>query len=383
MRITYIVRTDGACDYYRVDLPLKCLAANTKGVNFIHRMTEAEVASAAARDDFKVLRYLSEAEIIVVPRLWGYKPMELLRQINPTAKIVLEYDDDMFKISPFSPHYKEHGFDEFEVILPGDKKITKVWEDGKNIDLAYNRQKAQETVKAITEADMVTVTTERLAERYRPFNKNVVALPNCIDLSRWNKLPLLPRQGIRLGWFGGSSHYEDWCVVSGILTRVMKENPSVKLVLMGVKFDGTLRGIPQDRIEFHKWIETPAYPLKAAILDLDLSLIPLRETEFNAGKSAIKYIEMASLGVPSVVSHVPPYSDIATEDNAFWIEKNDPQAWYDGLTLAIRDKDLREKTGIVAKNYVREKFDIEKNFHLWGKAYKEVLDGVSVLADIK
>lgn len=380
MKLTYIVRTDGACDYYRVDLPLKCLSLHTKGENFIHRMTEAEVASAAARDDFKVLRYLSESEVIVLPRLWGYKPMELLKQINPTAKIVLEYDDDMFKISPFSPHYADHGFNEFEILLPGEKNPRKVWEDGKNIDLSYNRQKAEETVKAISEADLVTVTTERLADRYRSINPNVVALPNCIDLTRWSKLPLLPRPGIRLGWFGGASHYEDWCVVSGILSRVMKENPSVKLVLMGVKFDGTLKGIPEDRIEFHKWIETPAYPLKAAILDLDLSIIPLNDTEFNSGKSAIKYIEMASLGVPSVVSHVPPYSDIATEDNAFWIDSNDPNAWYEGLTLAIRDKELREKTGVIARDFVREKFDIEKNFHLWGKAYKEVLNGVTNLS---
>lgn len=375
MKITYLVRTDGACDFYRVEQPLKQLGKSTKGVNQIYEMTQASFMSACERDDSVVLSKLMSSDIIVIPRLWGVSMLRNIKLVAPQAKIVLEYDDNLFDVSPFSPHYADHGWDEFEFQVPGSKEILKVWEDGKNIDLKYNRLKTAETIDAMKEADMLTVTTKRLQKIYEVYNPNVAVLPNCVDLSLWNKLPLLPHKGIRLGWFGGSSHYEDWCVVAGILPEVMALNPEVTLVLMGHKFEGTLKGIPENRIEFHPWVKTAGYHYKAAILDLDLAIIPLKESRFNACKSPIKYLEMSALKVPSVCSFVPPYSDVATEENGFWIDENLPEAWKTGLNLAIRNPDLRKQVGLFARKTVEDYFDSSKTWPLWENAYKGVLNG--------
>ena len=81
---------------------------------------------------------------------------------------------------------------------------------------------------------MVTVTTPKLAEAYKPYNDNVVVLPNCIDLDLWKPMDLKPSDEIRLFWAGGSSHYEDWMMMTEVLPVIMDKYPQVKLVFMGL-----------------------------------------------------------------------------------------------------------------------------------------------------
>lgn len=378
MKIVYFDRTSGACDYYRAILPLTTLAKQNPE-HKVATLTRADVMVAIESDDNTAISKLLETDIIVIPRLAGTKFFNLMKSMNPRAKIILEYDDNLFKVSPLSPHYADHGIEDVTVELP-DGKLIDVWKDGVNIDLAKNKRVQDEIIEVLGRADAVTVTTNILADAYKSFTKNIIPLPNCVDFNKWQRLPLLPHKGLRMGWFGGSSHYEDWCLLSEVLPNVMEQYPHLKLVLMGTKFEGTLKKIPKDRIEFHPWEETPAYPYKAAILDLDFAIIPLRDNEFNRCKSAIKWIEMGALRVPSVTSYVSPYKELATEDNGVWIDSNDPKSWVEGIALMVENEKQRFLIGDSAYQTVLDKFDISKKWVLWESAYKEVLDGVTSFA---
>jgi glycosyltransferase involved in cell wall biosynthesis len=153
---------------------------------------------------------------------------------------------------------------------------------------------------------------------------------------------------------------------------IIKDYPQVKLVLMGARFDGTLKGIPEDRIEYHPWVSNDAYPYKAAILNPTIAVIPLVDNEFNKCKSSIKWIEMASLGVPAVTSNVSPYSEIATENNGVFVE-NSYGAWDKGIRMLLDDKMLRAKIGTEAQKTVYKSFDINKEYKQWGKAYERLV----------
>lgn len=371
MKITFFERTKGACDIYRATQPLTLI--KERGLHDVKVISPSEFAVAMRLDDAGILGRILAADVIVLPRLWGRGCFPDLKELNPRAKIVLEYDDDLFNVSPFNPAYAEHGVENVEISLQGER--IKLWEDGQNINLAANKKSQGETMDAMGQADLITTTTEILAERLRNFNPNVAVLPNCVDLNMWKRLPLQPRAGLRMGWFGGHSHYEDWTLLAPVLPRIMAQFPDLTLVLFGAKFDGTLKGIPKERIEYHKWEEFAAYPYKAAILDLDLALIPLRDNAFNSCKSAIKFVEFGALKVPSVVSFVSPYKEIATEHNAMWIEDNSPDAWVKGIRCMLEDPLLRTKTGLEAHQTVRNHFDIAQNYKLWAKAYEEVLRG--------
>lgn len=63
--------------------------------------------------------------------------------------------------------------------------------------------------------DCVTTTTELMAEKIRPFNKNVHVLVNAIDPNehQWNKVKI-ENGRVRLGWIGGVHHREDLSLMS-------------------------------------------------------------------------------------------------------------------------------------------------------------------------
>lgn len=363
MKITAFTKNDGACQFYRTIQPVTAIGLKTDTpVKILGPNSGPDDMESAIVADLFVQNGV--AEQVMIDTLKGLQ--------KQGKKVVLDYDDNLFEVSPLSPHYQDNGLCNIEHIMPDGSKV-KTWEDGVNgFDIERNKKNMEALIEGLKIADAVTVTTPILADIYREYNPNVIALPNCIDTNIWKPLPLKSRDDIRIGWFGGSSHYEDWVLLQDVLPVIMEKYKNVTLVVMGTMFHGTVRNLPQDRIEFHNWIPTPAYPYKAAILDLDIAVIPLRDNQFNRCKSPIKWVEMGALGVPSVTSDVSPYHEIARDDNGIFVD-NEDDAWIQGISLLIEDSILRAKLAGGALETVKQKFDINTQYHQWLDAYKELV----------
>ena len=363
MNLTAFIGNDSACDYYRVKLPLNTL--HEKG------SVPLTIIDKTAPNQDDIEKALG-ADLFVARGVADINMLENLKKLQKDGKkIVLDYDDNLLNVSPLSQHYLEHGTENVKIMMP-DGKEKVIWEDGVNIDLKQNKESLEVFKEALFVADAVTVTTDILANAYKDYTRNVFVMPNCIDSNLWKPLDFKERDEIRLTWFGGFSHYEDWFLLKDILPDIIKDYPQAKLVLMGARFDGTLKGIPEDRIEYHSWVSNEAYPYKAAILNPTIAVIPLVDNEFNKCKSSIKWVEMASLGVPSVTSNVSPYAEIATEDNGVFVE-NSYGAWDKGIRMLLDDKILRAKIGGEAQRTVNKKFDINNEYTRWGKAYERLV----------
>lgn len=366
MRITYFLRDNGACGFYRADLPMITMK-NKKA---------AELMKIENGEKLDKIEASLNADVFMIPRPSETRIMHSLLESMPSQKpIVIDYDDDMFNIHYLSPHYEDYGTENVTVNYFGQERI--LWEDGKKgFSLARNRNRLAEVKECCRRASMITVTTPLLAEAFKPYNGNVVALPNCLKMSMWKKLPLRSHEPeIRMLWTGGSSHYEDWCLLAEVLPLVMRKHRNLKLVIGGQKFDGTLKNCPLDQIEFKEWTDIKAHHLQCAIFDADFCIIPLVDNEFNRRKSAIKWLEMAALQVPCVMSHVSPYSEVYNGENAMMIENNSQAAWVEGLETMIEDRLLRAKIGQAAYESAKKDFDIEDQYMQWVKAYKGVIDG--------
>ena len=362
MKLTAFIGNESACDYYRVQLPL----------NTLHKEADVPLAILDKTSSPGELEKALGADLFVARGVAEVNMLESLKKIQKDGKkIVLDYDDNLLKVSPLSQHYREHGTENVKIMMP-DGKEKVIWEDGVNIDLKRNKESLEVFKEALFMADAVTVTTDILADAYKEYTRNIIVMPNCIDTKIWQPLDLKESDEIRLYWSGGASHYEDWYILKDVLPDIIKDYPQVKLVLMGVKFDGTLKGIPEDRIEYHPWIPTSAYPYKTMILNPTISLIPLVDNDFNKCKSAIKWVEMGSLGVPSVTSYVSPYKEVATEENGVFVE-NSYGAWNKGIRMLLDDKILRAKIGGEAQRTVYDKFDINKEYSRWEKAYERLV----------
>jgi len=335
---------DDGCSSYRIKNPYKAMKSEEVDVLFIDNKTSGE----------DLLSLVGGADIIVF-RQQHYKLMKMIidKQLSQ-AKLVVDFDDDIFNMCPYTDAYRVFGLE--EVTHEGKK----LWEDGKNgFDIAKNKAEADRSVEMIKNADLVTVTTDYLADVMKEIGaKETAVLDNAIDLKHWKKWDLKKKKEIRIGWTGGATHYIDWYTIKDSLKNVFDKykdsDYKLRLVIQGCKWDGVLKGI---NYEYHDWIAFEGHPYKTASLDLDIAIIPLVDTKFNRSKSAIKWYEFSSLGVPSVVSNVLPYSEEISESTA--MPYNTPEEFEEQLCKLIENEKLRRKIGNNAYKYVRNNKDLK------------------------
>lgn len=366
MNISYFLKETGGCSFYRAMLPLDTL----------HQQKLASVMRIEKGEDMeRIESAFAGADVVLFPRIAvNDKMLEVMDLLKKDGKLVVaDYDDNIWKVNPLSPHYKDYGLVEYQHVLydaEGKKNRVDVWKDNvtPGFSIKKNRERLDAVKRALGMVDLVTTTTDLLADELRKFNPSVAVLPNCVDLQRWQPIPLRPHDEIRMFWAGGSSHFEDLQIIGPVLPVIMQRFPRVKLVLMGVKFEGILKDLALDRVEFHPWEDNLSYPYKCAILAADLAIIPLVDNPFNRCKSPLKWVEQSALGVPSVVSNVSPYREIYNGENAAMVE-NTPEAWIEAISTMIREPMLRAKIGGIAQRYVEARYDIRRRAKDWLNAY--------------
>lgn len=110
------------------------------------------------------------------------KAIELLKKAG--KKIVFDNDDT---------YRPDSGFPKLEIM--GNKTMVE--------------EINEELYKNVKQADLVTTTTDFLAQEYKPLNKNVVVLPNCIDPFDWSEPKRNKGDKVRIGLVG-SVGYDDY-----------------------------------------------------------------------------------------------------------------------------------------------------------------------------
>lgn len=361
LKIISLPVDQGGCGWYRIRQPFEMIKRFTPH--------DVHIVDSSKDDMVEVTKAMSIADVVVV-RQGGEVGINELKTMPEfkNLKWILDIDDNIECIDPYSEHYSEYGTKEF--IHNDNGKKIKLWEDGVNIDLKKNIERIDSLIQGLRDADLVTVTTEKLREYALQYNKNVAVLPNCINFERWWKLPLKQNKKLRIGWSGGISHYRDWYTIKEPLNQLMREY-DFTLVMIGAEFKGIVDKDNQDRLEVHDWTPFKGHSYRMMCMNLDIALIPLEDMEFNQYKSSIKFLEMSAMGVPSVVPNILPYSEDINENNAFiYSTTND---FYKQLKSAIEDKKLRSKIGENAMKYVKENYCAKSNVNKWINAYSSIL----------
>lgn len=238
------------------------------------------------------------------------------------------------------------------------------------------------------EADLVTTTTEWLADEYRKLNSNVVMLPNCIDPFYFEEPLRNETDVVRIGVTGSVGSSTDLDVVAPII-RHYEHDPRVKIVFFSLppnrKENPIVNKIYRDEyafldsvdVEWHPTVNADVYYDKINSLKLDMMIIPRADNYFNRAKSNLKFLEASMFEIPCIVSGFAdgksPYQ-ANPEDQKYLKLIMNPIDWIPEMEKLISDKQLRLDMGKKAHEYVLKNYNIEDKGHLWEEAYQKMYD---------
>lgn len=295
------------------------------------------------------------ADVVVFHRPDDPKKVEAMRLIKQTGRKVVFDNDDTYK-----------SIDAMKFKHSLEKRTA--WLDD-----------------AIKEADLVTTTTEFLADEYRKINKNVVVLPNCVDPDDWDE-PIKNTNGkVRIGIVGSTAVNKDCHHIKNLL-KELSEDDNVEIVLFALPpvsdetkkmreiYDPEIQFWNTLKVEWQPFVPQPDYFETLRQLKLDVMLIPREDNYFNRCKSNIKFLEASMLEIPTIAQGfddgMSPYQQ--NGDDNYMLIAGTEEEFRAQLNKLISSKELREEMGLKAKEYVIGNYNIHEKGITWDEAYDKM-----------
>ena len=269
---------------------------------------------------------IMDYDVVVGQRITGQNDLWRDLAHDYSGLLVLDLDDDLIDVDPANT-------------------------------VPYNLYQPQKlfTVANVEMADVVTVSTPKLAEKIRRIrgNNDVTVLPNCAHPD-WIQ-PNIPNH-LTVGYMGSPFHKQDWTpnVYQGI-RNFASTHEHVQLRSMGGNYLG--RG-------------TGMQPIESVLKQMNfwVGLAPLTRNEFNESKSWCKALEYACRGIPIIASNVGQYPEwIESGGGGMLVENESATDWEHRLDL-IPDVEFRAKLSDQALKRAQAQ-TIDKHVHLWSKVY--------------
>jgi hypothetical protein len=400
MKVCAIPAGTGGVAFYRIKQPFRRAIKEGHDV-FIY---DYEV-----HDGNRLNQQQQYADIIIYQCPWSEAILQSVKMIKEgkafgnKTKVVIELDDNLFNVDPWNEKYNMFGTQEQRITVPKDDPVTQqnfidnskdnewvrtikhkdgsmsfdMWRDGHcAFNIEENTAKYKATSELLNIVDLITVTTPELGKQIRKIapKTNIAVLPNYIDFDRWLPMEINDTDEIRIGWQGGSAHFDDMRLIIRDLEKIHEKYNSgkkkkVRFCFMGIEYTSLFKTFG-DQVDYYPWhgdIET--YPLVVRDMKLDIALAPLKDTAFNRGKSPLKWIEYSALKVPTVASDIV-YEPYIKHGKTGMIAKKGE--WFKYIDELIQDKEKRKDIANRAYNRVKSKYG-ENNYALWLATLKDII----------
>ncbi len=318
------------------------------------------ISKSSHKSPRQISQELLGADIVTFHRPNTVNAHKVAFELKKAGKKIVFDNDDTFQFDENHPMYYLHSKD----------TIKKRAEEVNN--LLYN---------FIHNSDLVTTTTETLAEEYRKYNPNVVVLPNCVNPDDWADEPQRNTDGkIRIGIIGSIVYAKEFEPIKkqikqldadGRFTIVVFGLPEKRTKLVDKTFNKEFGFWDSlETLERVGWVEMVDYFDKLDDLKIDIAIMPRSEGHFNRCKSNLKFLEMSMLEIPTIAQSFPngPYEEL---DGKIGIKITDNSQWIDAI-MSLTNKEKRLQMGRDAKQYVLDNYTIQKNAYKWADAYNRI-----------
>jgi len=330
-------------DWWRVKNPLSQVSKNTDiDVKFVNKIvnkgdTEVEWNKAGKDNDIIYTSYMD------TPKAYAY--LRATCEAN-NAKHFMDLDDNLFEIPKTSPSYAHY--------KPGSPFL-------------------ENAARIIKDVDYLSVSTPYLKEACKRFvgrRKETVVLPNYIDPEKYKYYPGKVKDNgkdIVIGYQGSSTHFDDIFKTGFIwgLRYVMNKYKNVKFAVIGCAMEEFYDYLPKDRVETLEGTRDHTQWIKLwQKLPFDIGDATLTRSNFNKGKSSIKYYEYALRKIPAVYAFTEPYIRVVQENRTGFLA-NDELEWGEKLSWLVENQILRRRMADKARKDVLKNYTIQSNWRKW------------------
>jgi len=285
-----------------------------------------------------------DAEVCVFQRSLHRLHVQAMAKLKAAGvRIVLELDDDFRAVSPNNPA----------------------------IEMVHPRYSADSNWtyldKACRIAHTVVVTSDSLARRYGQHADRCVILPNYVP-EPYLAIERRPFDPARIGWGGNVySHPHDLQVATrGIRDAMAATGATFHVVGPGEPVPRMV-GCRPDMVSHTGFVPIPQWPHEVARIGVGVA--PLADTTFNRGKSWLKPLEMAALGVPCVMSPSAEYRKLHELTGIGYVAENHRQ-WKALLLTLLHDPERLDEEGELLRRLVAKfELTIEAQAHQWWDAW--------------
>jgi glycosyltransferase involved in cell wall biosynthesis len=237
-------------------------------------------------------------------------------------------------------------------------------------------------IKSMGVYNAITVSTDNLKDFYSKYRnpEYIYVCPNSLDMMErdkvngmdFSKSELYKKQPgeIRIIWSGSASHWENLKFIEKPVIEILKKYPNVTFYYTGLFGDLFQDKEVRNRIKTVGFCDLRDYGKILKEHKADFALAPLTDNDFNRAKSNLRVLEYGSVKIPSIVSPIVPYRCFNATEVIFAKEREE---WFKAMEDMINSKNMRDEYAESIYKRVKKDFNIDKNYKLWTKAFKNII----------
>ena len=347
-RVVVLPADESACGYYRMRLPAGAVGLIRPDWDIeVYRPSDVRLGGGAVGDLWAIhgIPEPLSIDLLVMQRTGSALQVNLLRWARDNGiATVLDVDDAMWCIDKDNASYD-----------------------------AWNGpdQKWRLLDQAADVVDMVTCTTDSLAQRYGRKHGRVEVLPNCVpsEIKDVESIRGSFDPELTIGWAGFTSTHPHDLEVVGSAVRQVVDNYGLKVRVIG-DAEGAMKAWGLDEVDMVKPVPIGA-PYYTALTSVDVALVPLQDTTFNRAKSYLKALEFAALGIPVVASWTP--ANRALQKSIPILLAQTERDWAEYLGHVVGSLEYRTGASAMTSSLVQERHTYESQAYRWAASWERAM----------
>lgn len=236
--------------------------------------------------------------------------------------------------------------------------------------------------RALDEADRVSVSTQRLGDALARPGRRFHVVPNHASprARRLGSAALVPASPEAPGCvlLAASDAVAAGPAFEALRRLQSERGPRLRIVAVG-PVAASAAGL---LVEAHPVMPREQFLAFAAALPRAVAVIPLDDSAFSASKSAVKWFDYAAVGLATLMSDHPPYSDVVEHGRTGWLLPDDAEAWALALARALDDDTLRGRVATDAERVVHERHGLAQSTAAW-QALVDELDAARAAGQVR